>query len=743
MSNPSVTATISANDLASPRIRELMATLKQAEKLANDAFSGDGVGRKYASGINQATAAVKKHVGVLHEIHAAHKAIAATVAGYAGMKLLHGGIEAVSHYLPYGRELTRMQAITGFGSSDMKTLERQQAQMAQKWGLMVEDTLKAQEEFAARGYNAGITGAAAGQSIIASRALGMSAQDSAKLMEGITFGRGVTLTSPEQTEAEMKHSADLAAIANKKGAMSGEDITQFAKYALGLSTAANISPETAFAAAMVLKKNNVGGDESGTFMRAMSARLLAPTRPAYDALAHMGLNYADYSTQGPVSVDAIDRAALRRYGKGLSSAGKAELQKQIDDGTAMESREAFASAVRKSLEASGENLSRTDLKHTVDAALKQYDMSRSGLQGDRLFRDIIERGSAQEIAALIGDKHGGRAAMIVNNREAFSHAIDEQNQGAGFAESVAIKRQQDLASAVDRLKASFDSLELSLVRTNEVWLTPMVNAATSVASAFNGLDDATKEAVGILAGLTTVVTGGGLAYALVSLTMSAGQAAIALKALAAGSVLPGVPAAVPAAAAGTVVAAGLGLSTLALGAAGTYMQWRHIREGSDSDLDDMAGNWLDPDTAVAAAIERNQRKQRIWGDPPSVGAFDRFQPTMLDAPSSRYLRDGGADGVASRGWQDSIVLGNSKASQGFGDPGKNSTQVEVQGTVSGDAEIHLNVQGELRPTPYFTAMIQRAEAVANMGINGRLGTSMQGPGDNNTKAAAGALTGTQ
>jgi hypothetical protein len=34
----------------------------------------------------------------------------------------------------------------------------------------------------------------------------------------------------------MKHSADMAAVANKKSAMSGEDITQFAKYAMGLTT---------------------------------------------------------------------------------------------------------------------------------------------------------------------------------------------------------------------------------------------------------------------------------------------------------------------------------------------------------------------------------------------------------------------------------------------------------------------------------------------------------------------------
>ena len=116
---------------------------------------------------------------------------------------------------------------------------------------------------------------------------------------------------------------------------------------------------------------------------------------------------------------------------------------------------------------------------------------------------------------------------------------------------------------------------------------------------------------------------------------------------------------------------------------------------------------------------------------------------MLDGPSSRYLRNGGADGVASKGWQDSIVLGGVRPSQGFGDPARTSTQVEVSGTVSGEAELHVNVQGEMRPSTYLEGIIQRAEAVSTVNLNGKLGTSMQGPGDNGTKPSQSALTGTK
>ncbi|MEY9593058.1 hypothetical protein ABIA06_005349 [Bradyrhizobium yuanmingense] len=139
MSNPSVVATISSNDLASPKLRELIATLKQAERVAKEAFSGDGMG-KHSVGMNAATAAAQKHLGVLHQIHSAHKA---TVAGYASLRVAHAGVDAIKHAIPYLREDQSIKAHTGYSEAEMKrtsqATERACSAYRQQRGVHSED----------------------------------------------------------------------------------------------------------------------------------------------------------------------------------------------------------------------------------------------------------------------------------------------------------------------------------------------------------------------------------------------------------------------------------------------------------------------------------------------------------------------------------------------------------------------------------------------------------------------------
>lgn len=754
MSNPSVTATISADDKASPKLRELVELTQRLSQTAKAAFS-ESLGSGYSNSFRQATTAATQHLSVLERIHKVQSAIGATVAGVAGAKAFQVAKSAFSNYIPYERDVRYQRAIQHYSDADMALLERQRINAATVYGLKPEDTLHAQQAFVTRNFSALITEAATKQAIVLAKALNVKTDEAAKIVEGLTFGQGIHLHDPAQASREIAKSADLAAIASKAGAMSPEDIQAFGKFGMGMSTAAGIGPAQAFAAAMTLKRANVGGDESGVFMRQFAARLLAPTKQAFEAFAHMGINYADYAPQGNVSPDAIDASLRRRYGKGLSEAGKASLTAAFGDESrnVLGSREDFSAAVREAVEASGEKLSKMDQKHLVDTALRQYDLAKGSLNGGALFDAILQRASARDIQAILGDKQGGRASLLLGAKDQYAEYLEKLNHGEGFAQKIAEERMQGLAAAVDRLSASIDSAEKQMVKANEGWLTPLADAGAKLAGFAAGLSDAQKQAVSVSAGLASLsglaAAGATIASVISSFTglaASANVASAALTRMAGGSAVGAAASAVGGVAAGAAgsraasLLGGLSKATgwLALGSLFGPTLWDEIGKeatGTDDAKGGGAANYR-RNLARLHAARGNEFEDLVADD---SGPFDRYQPASpwkrRRGATSEYLRQLGAsdDGAgSSSGWQDSIR--NVAQSSGFKD-------VSVSGTVTGEAELHNNVTIDVRPTTYFESLIKRAESVSAITLNGRLGTSMQGPGDNATKPSQGATMG--
>jgi hypothetical protein len=144
--------------------------------------------------------------------------------------------------------------------------------------------------------------------------------------------------------------------------------------------------------------------------------------------------------------------------------------------------------------------------------------------------------------------------------------------------------------------------------------------------------------------------------------------------------------------------------------------------------------WANADDGIVDGSAADIARRRRFAFGPNFGSrSDAINRVILGRETSRNLA-GTRPGTG--GWQDSASFGAIAPSRGWGD-GRMSSIAEVTGTVTGSAEVHQMIQLEVKPTAYFESLVKRAESVSNMSLNGRLGTSMQGPGDNGTKPSLG------
>jgi len=746
MSNPSVTAVIGVDDKASPRLRELMELSQKLNRVAKD-LNNQG-GDRYANGLRHATTAAREHLSVMERVHKVQHAVMGTVAGVATFKALQIAKHAIVDYLPLERESRYQKAVGHYSAADMALLERQRVHAAAVYGLRAEDTIHAQMAFTTRAFNAQVTEAGTKQAIILSKALNVQAEKAAQLVEAITFAQGKHPNTAEEATREIGRSSDVAAYAAKRSGMSAEDIQQAAKYGTGPATASGISLEQQFASYMAFKRSQVSGDEAGTWLRQLAARTLAPTQKGRAALALAGIRYEDFATQGDISADAISAELQRNYGKGLGDAAKREYEKRVaENPDIVGSREKLVSAVVESMtKAGGEELSRTDEKHVTKTIGRLYDVARTGMRGGALFERIIKDFTQSQMLAFLGDKQGGRGALLLNNRDQyFKYREGLEAESQGYALTVANERLEGLAAATDRLMASFDMASKQMVKANEGWLTPAAEVAAKaaglVASRFSSSRVALSASAGLgaLAGLSAAgATVASLVASFGGLTVNANLAATSLARIAAGGAVG--TAAGAAGGAVTAGAAGLTASRVAAGLAiaSRFAGWAGVAVLGYQAMNAVSGAEPNPeaDSNYAKwrwnnALHADERRSRQN----AMSSFISGYTSMPVPPSEQRLST-----LKALGLSDDQVTDNSNPALASGrvnvKGGGSFGDVNVSGTVTGSAEMFQHFTLEVKPNTYFESLVQRAEQASRVTLNGQLGTGGHGPGDNSVKPAA-------
>jgi hypothetical protein len=576
------------------------------------------------------------------------------------------------------------------------------------------------------------------------------------MLETGTFTRGIDFHDPASATRELMNTADREAVAAKRAAMQPEDIQMLAKFGFGTATAAGASQSTMWAIGMALNRAGVGGDQSGVFERSVFGKGLAGGPKADAVYASLGIDKGMFYKKGDSSPEAlakaIDQSASNTFGVRLSPDAQKRLREKMDDpdSEVMSTKSNLVQAVIAAIQEGGKELNKNEQKEVAKSAGTQFELARGGFDGDKWFNYMLQHLSPAQAVAMFGTQQAGRFEMLQNGKFKYDEYRDQQDHAGGFNDKIAAERMEGLGAAVDRLKESLDAVSNDLVKANEGWLTPLSNAAGKVVGAFTGLTDGMKETLSVSAlaaagsGITAI---GKIALTTVgsinSLAVSAERAAVALTGVG-GAALPG-------GAAAAAAKAGMGSRVLStVGGVASFLGGWGLAGGTAMVLGEQAIQAI-PDGTGGAFKHGTGRGVNAGRPPPPPDAFWAKQPGWADHwYQSPFLTNKGTlakEGADLRGltdlpgstttWRDSAgKLGNVPEGDAKWGSGKTSTAVEVSGTVNGSAELHIGAI-EVRPTAYFESLVKQAERIVNMGINGKLGTSMQGPGDNGTKPSTG------
>ena len=745
MSGPTITATILVDDQASPAMRQMVELAKLIARETSNALK-PGSGDAYASQFTKANAAAKHHLDTLANIKKMHGEIAAIAGGVISGKAAHIAKDKIVDYAKYEKD-TRYQGIVGnYSPAEQKALDDQRQKFAKQQGIKVEDTLHGQNALVTRDFKADVVVAATDRIMMLAKALNISGEAAAKIAEGKAFGEGHHLATPEEASKVMGNVGDRAVIMNKRGAMTPDDISQNSKFSASTARVANMRPEQADAYAMILKRNQIGGDMSGVSFRGLATHLIAPTAGGLSSLDSMGMKHSNYSRNGSLSVDNTDQVMQRKFGKGLGPEGKAHLQAQIDDDQSgvVESPEKYAAAVVAAMEKdTGKELSKTDQKHVTKAATEQFNLVRSGFDGARMLDDLMKaKPTLNQLIPLVGPKNAGNVALATNNADKYQTYETQLRDSGGIADKIATERNEGLGAALDRLAASADSAEKSLVRVAAAPLEGLTNFAAKAVNFADNLPDGTKLSLLVagVAGLGAAAIGS--VAGVVSLGTSAIGAAAALQSIATkGIPIPGVTPTAPggkipspavtapvasagAGVAGTLGAISKGLGVTALVAAVSPLVYQAVKDETQGVVRDGSRPKSARDAIKADADERMAREIARNEETARQAAADGDARVAAATPR-------GGNGALRRALREDSVIDESKGLN-------TSAPVSVSGTVEGSANIAATIS--IEPSPLFTSKMSNIEnQIMSLkgqlgGAQSKLGTSMSGDG-NATKSS--------
>jgi len=615
---------VSAEDKATAVFNAIAATI---DKLAKSGKNIDNLGKSFVSGarhvdaMGQSVERLDRRMGRLAQAgraidQVARKAAAIDLVGGGAVAFLakRGAAAVKETYREFDKVYRATSAFGGLSRAQMEPLVNQAIRGGATTKYNDIQWLEAHKELAQRGIHdpQSIMGLAEVAANLG-QAFDLPLKESVQLLEGALFGFQKDVSTFAKAVENAGRTADIQVKAAKSSGMSPDDIRELYKYGATPAHLAGLSEETLLAFGALGKKANIGGDEMGVAFRALTGKLLSPTAKGREALAALGLNYSDYqslpkrlNTAGFISLIA------QNYGVSLDEGARSKLDAAFSN-PAVFGSSAFAAAVMDAVGGQTGASTASSKKKIAGAAERYRTNSRTGIDADRLFSDIMSRmaGNIALSNAYFGEKQGARIATALQNEARFNDLVSVlTGQKPGFAGDIAAERMSGFDGAVSRFEGAIKNFETSVGRANDGVLTGFYNVA--------------GQSIQHLAELPPAITQFGthvLAFGASVAAVRAATAALGL--VGGGSALAGL---LRFARFGTW---GLVGGALWYGVSSVIEDWDKLHESKTADQLDMRGGY----SPYTGAFSR--RSAGNWGNAnaPAVSIFphplDRFAPGRL------------------------------------------------------------------------------------------------------------------
>lgn len=505
----------------------------------------------------------------------------AVIAGHHGKQIAR---DAITSAADFDLAVRKQRVFTDLSASDQAGLLAQAKQIGQETQFSNIDVVKAQTA-AMQGLPAGFSStlkAEVAQGIIAnvrnfSTLMETDLKEGSEIIRGYLQQTGKDISTKEKALFEANKATNQLVKMAKLGGMSGEDVSQFLKFAASPGTAAGLSPETMMSLAALARRGGLRGDEAGTFIRATSAKLVSPTGPGLAALNAAGIKFSDYvSMPERLSTSALEGQFQMKLGKGFTPSVRKRLDAINADQSLIGDRgkytEAVVSAVGDILgKTKGGKVRASDTQKAAKAIGDFHKVSAQSVDTERLLNDAMSKDmTLAQLNAWLTDKHGGKGAITQRQWDEFKAARQQIGSAADdpdWAKKKADEVFAGLGGAVENLKGSFENLVLTIGNANAGLIKWAADRMGAGLDSFSKLPEGAQQGLSLGAGaaLTGASAWGTLALMkrLLGLGGAVGGAATGGAAAASGAGAAAASGAAGAGAAGVAGRAGMALPALA------------------------------------------------------------------------------------------------------------------------------------------------------------------------------------